>query len=511
MPAAWTNITDAIFEHARKKPTAVALVEGPTALTWSAFAELVGKAAVWLGQQKVKSGDHVGVRMTNSADHVILSMALLRIGAVKFELLPSHTPKQIEAITRKFSLTTLFVEPPMRVYRGARSIPIDIGWRRLVEACSGDARHDDARGSPWFGVLTSGSTGESKAAVTHHHQTIARFNEMTAGYGSTGIISTKDPGTMLLVGSIGFAGFHAFLLYQVMAGAKVVVLPEFGRFYDIVRNFSYYENVVAMVMPDLCSVFLSCAQKGSLLLPNMRALISGGQPLPPEQKKSMLVSVTPNYHESYGTSSTGWISALHPENIARRSASVGRPVPGMEIEIVDGEGNPLPANKVGRLRCRSATTSESYVVPEPPGEEGFRDGWFYPGDLGMLDSSRFLYLKGRVGDIIVRRGVEIYPAEVEAVLCEHASVSEASVVGLPTRQGGREVIGLIVPKGEPRHEELVQHFKAKLPPEKQPGALAYTEALPRTAAGKVDRGKVAEVAMQAIRRTRSKIRQPGQA
>lgn len=509
MPAAWSNISDAVFEHARTRPTAVALVEGPTALTWSSFAELVGKTAVWLTQQKIRSGDRVGVRMTNSADHVILSMALLRIGAMKFELSANHTPRQIEAITRKFSLTTLFVEPPMKVYRGARAVIVDIGWRRAVEACDGDVRHDDAKGEPALAVLTSGSTGASKAVLVRHRQVVTRFNEMAAGYGSTGIVSIKDPGTMLMLGSMAFAGFHGFLLYQIMAGAKIVVLPEFARFYDIVRNFSYYDNAVSMVMPDLCTVFLSCAQKGSLLLPNMRALVSGGQPLPPDQKKAMLATVTPNYHESYGTSSTGWISALHPQDIARRSESVGRAVPGMEVEIVDGHGNPLPVNAVGRLRCRSATTSDAYVVPEPAGEEGFRDGWYYPGDLAMLDSSRFIYLKGRINEIIRRGGVEIYPAEIEAVLCAHPSVSEACVVGLPTRQGGQEVIGLVVAKGEPRHEDLVQHATSKLPPEKRPWALAYADTLPRTANGKVDRAKVAEQAARAIRRTRSSTRHAG--
>jgi acyl-CoA synthetase (AMP-forming)/AMP-acid ligase II len=509
MPAAWSNITDAIFEHARARPAAVALVEGPTALTFGAFAELIGKATVWLTQQKVKSGDRVGVRMTNSADHLILSMALLRLGAVKFELSANHTPKQLEAITRKFALGTLFVEPPMKVYRGARTVIVDTVWRKTVEACEGDVRHDDARGNPWYVNLTSGSTGESKGVVVSHAQMISRYREYVAGYANTGIISDRDPATVLMIGSLAFAGFHAFLMYQVMSGAKVVMLPEFARFYDIVRNFGYYENAVAMVMPDLCTVFDSCAQKGTMLLPNVRALISGGQPLAPESKRAMIAGVTPNYHEIYGTSSSGWISILHPDDMRRHADSVGRPVPGMEVEIVDGEGNVLPPNKVGRLRCRSATTSASYVVEEEPGEEGFRDGWFYPGDLAMFDGSRFLHLKGRAAHIIVRGGTEIYPAEVEAVLCAHASVSEAVVIGLPTRQGGQQVVALVVAKGEPQHEDLVQHCKARLPLEKRPGALAYTDALPRTANGKIDRAKAAERALRALRRTQSTVRTVG--
>jgi acyl-CoA synthetase (AMP-forming)/AMP-acid ligase II len=511
MAAAWTNITDAIFEHAKRRPADIAVVEGPTALTYGEFAALIGKTTAYLKQQKIKSGDRVGVRMTNSADHLLLSLALLRLGAVKFELSPNQSPRQLEAITRKFSLTTLFVEPPMKVYKGARTIVADLNWRAAVEACDGDVRHDDSKGDPAFAVLTSGSTGDSKAALVHHSTVIGRYRVLLAAYGDTGIISDREPATVLMIGSLSFAGFHGFLLYQLLSGAKIVMLPEFARFYDIVRNFNYYDNAVAMVMPDLCDIFVSCAQKGSMLLPKVRALVSGGQPLAPESKKAMVASVTPNYFENYGSSATGWISLLQPHDIGRRSASVGRPVPGMDIEIVDGEGKVLGPNKVGRLRCRSETVSESYVVAEDKGDEGFRDGWFYPGDLAMFDSAGFLHLKGRVGDIIVRRGVEVYPAEVEAGLRAHASVSEVAVVGLPMRQGGQEVVALVVPKDSPQHEDLVQHCKTKLSDDKRPGAIAYTDALPRTANGKIDRSKVAERALRAIRRTQSAPRTVGRA
>ena len=236
MAAVWTNISDAVFQHAKSRPRDVAVIEGPTSLTFGRFAELVAKATVFLKQQKIKSGDRVGIRMTNSADHLILSLALLRIGAVKFELSPNHPPKDLDEITRKFSLATLLVEPPMKIYRNARTIIIDTAWRASIESLNGDIRHADKSGEPWYADLSGRASG-SRAVAVRHAQTIARYHELVAGYGATGIISAKEPATFLMFGGMYFTGLHAMLLAQMMSGATIVMLPEFLRFYDIVRNF----------------------------------------------------------------------------------------------------------------------------------------------------------------------------------------------------------------------------------------------------------------------------------
>lgn len=501
MPAVWTNITDPIFAHAARKPRAVAVVEGATELTFAEFALLIAKCTVYLKQLGIKSGHRVGVRMTNSADHLILSLALLRMGAVKFELSPASAPGELEAITRKFNLGTLFLEPPMKLYRGARSVAMDLSWRASIDALEGDVRHDDASGEPYYINLTSGSTGLNKGIIVHHRQMIERFQQYDAALSATGIISSANPPTFLMIGHLAFAGFHAFMLYQLMSGAKTVVMPEFARFYDIIRYVNQHDDAVAMIVPALCDVFLSCAQKGVMLFPKVRALVAGGVPLAGDIKRAMLAKVTPNFYEVYGASGTGWISLLRPDDMGRRSEGVGTPLPGMEVEILNAAGEVLPKNRIGHVRCRSSSTSENYLVAEDrsSGAEGFRDGWYYPGDLGQLDSNGFLSLKGRISDVITRNGIEVYPAEIEAVLTAHSSVAEAAVVGIPGRRGER-VVALVVCKGAQQHDALVEHCMAKLTPEKRPSSIAYVSALPRTPAGKVNRPKVKEVALKAFQR-----------
>ncbi|MEN3950467.1 class I adenylate-forming enzyme family protein [Iodidimonas sp. SYSU 1G8] len=502
MTAAWTNVTDAVFHHAATRPDAVALVEGPTWLTFSEFASLIAKATVYLRQQGIKAGDRVGVRMTNSADHIILSLALLRLGAAKFELSPNAEAGELEAITRKFSLATLFIEPPMKLYRGARCLPVDLSWRPSLLALEGDARHDDGI-EPFYVALTSGSSGTPKAIPVSHRQIIGRFVDLASGHAQTGMISLERPGNFMLIGSLAFSDFHNFMLTQLMAGACIVVLPEFGRFYDIVRYLNHYDDTVTMLTPAMCDALLACAPKSGVLLPRMRFMTVGGQSTPPDIKKAMINRVTPHFHDLYACPGAGVIALQQPSEMPRRGDSVGKPVTGVEVEIVDAAGKPLGANRIGYLRCRGDFVSANFLMGEDatwePGE-GFRDGWYYPGDLASMDSSGFVFIKGRTSDIIRRNGIEVYPAEIEAAIASHPSVKEAAVIGLPARRGGHDVIAIVVPKTQPDHDEITQHCETKLTPEKRPGGIAYMDALPRTANGKVNRTRVRELAQIALKR-----------
>jgi acyl-coenzyme A synthetase/AMP-(fatty) acid ligase len=121
------------------------------------------------------------------------------------------------------------------------------------------------------------------------------------------------------------------------------------------------------------------------------------------------------------------------------------------------------------------------------GTEGFQEGWYYPGDIAVLDAKGYLTLKARAPEVIRRRGVEIYPAEIEAVLAQHPSVAEAVVVGVTPPGQEVQVIAVMVPRGKAQLEAVAQHCRERLPPEKFPNQLYWAEQLPRTGPGKVDR------------------------
>lgn len=212
----------------------------------------------------------------------------------------------------------------------------------------------------------------------------------------------------------------------------------------------------------------------------------------------MAERITPELYDVYGSAGCGILSALAPKEMMARGETVGRLAPFAEVEIVDRLGNKLPAGATGHLRCRGPAIASGYYSESDgaAGAEGFRDGWFYPGDLASIDAEGYLTIKGRSSDLIVRRGIEIQPTEIEAVLTEHPSVAEVAVCGKPSQAIGEEVVALVVTRGEAQHEELSHYLMGRLPQEKLPDRIIYAKSLPKTTTGKVNRQEVKAMAMR---------------
>jgi len=242
----------------------------------------------------------------------------------------------------------------------------------------------------------------------------------------------------------------------------------------------------------MCRWFIECAPRQGKLFPEARALVSAGLPLAVDDKITMLQRVTPNFYELYGSSGSGPISVLHPADMLERADSVGRVGSLTEVEVVDRNGVRRPAGAIGELRCRGPAVSRNFadIDAMSRGAERFGDGWYYPGDLAFMDAAGFVYLKGRVANVIERRGVEIFPDEIEAVLVAHPLVRAAAVIGAPTPGAGEEIVAFVVSKSELSHNELAQHCTARLPPEKRPSRVYYLAHMPLTANGKVDLTKL---------------------
>ena len=176
---------------------------------------------------------------------------------------------------------------------------------------------------------------------------------------------------------------------------------------------------------------------------------------------------------------------LSPDDQERRGESVGRPVFGVDVEIVDTSDRPLPPGQVGVLRYRGPGVATGYYKDPEASREAFRDGWFYPGDLAERDEEGFIFLRGRAKDMIIRGGINIYPAEIETTLMAHPDVAEAVVVGWPSREFGEEVAAFVRVRRPVEEEELLEWCKARLAPYKRPKQIFQREDFPRNSAGKV--------------------------
>ncbi|HMK66942.1 MAG TPA: class I adenylate-forming enzyme family protein [Stellaceae bacterium] len=503
MQASWSNLTDAIFHYAEERPDALALVGGRDAIDFRTLARLVGSASLYLRDLGVNPGDRVGLCLTNSTDHLILSLAAMRVGAALIEMSPQLAPPDREAMVRKYGISTLFSEPDAPVVAATKSLWLDIRWREQIAQRSGDWRAPDGEREPYVILLSSGTTGLPKGMATTHRQYLARYRAAAELLAETEILSPSRPATLLLTAEVNFTGFLIFVVFQFLSGGTVVVLPRFHWTADLARALTAWDNSLCVVTPTFCRSLLAYARQHGIMFPKMRALISVGQPLFTQEKRMVAERLTPEFYDIYGSAGCGILSILGPKDAVAHGNSVGRIIPHAEIEIVDRQGNPLPAGATGHLRCRGPMISTGFYAETDAsaGMEGFRDGWFYPGDLASIEAENFLVLKGRSSDLIVRRGIEIQPTEIEAVLVEHPAVAEAAVCGKPSLSIGEEVIALVVSRGESQHEDLSQHLLGRLPQEKLPDRIIYTQALPKTSIGKVNRQEVKAMAARHGTRT----------
>jgi len=225
-------------------------------------------------------------------------------------------------------------------------------------------------------------------------------------------------------------------------------------------------------------------------LTSLQAVSIGSAPLAPNTLLTLVERLPDaSVSNSYGMTEAGPAFIVMPQDeVTKRIGSVGKPIPPMEIKIVDENGDGCPAREVGELLTRlPGQQREYYKDADATASTWTSDGWLRSGDLGYLDEDGFLYLVGRKKDLIVRGGHNVYPTDIEAVILEHPAVQEAAVVGVPHGVLGEDVAAFVVPKpgADVGDDELKAFCAEHLADYKRPRQVTFVETLPRNATGKV--------------------------
>jgi acyl-coenzyme A synthetase/AMP-(fatty) acid ligase len=220
-------------------------------------------------------------------------------------------------------------------------------------------------------------------------------------------------------------------------------------------------------------------------MPSLTLLLSSGSPLHPDERRAIRERITPHFYETYATTEGGGVSLLTPDDQIRRGDSVGRAMFGVELQVVDADDAPVELGKTGILRYRSPGCATRFYGETADAPQMFRHGWFYPGDLGALDEEGYLFLKGRIKEMIIRGGVNIYPNEIEAILLAHPAIAEAAVVAQPSREMGEEVAAFVIARASVAEADLIAHCRAQLAPYKVPRTIRIVDALPKSSLGKI--------------------------
>jgi acyl-CoA synthetase (AMP-forming)/AMP-acid ligase II len=360
------------------------------------------------------------------------------------------------------------------------TIAIDPAWREIELA--------PAETEIAVLLFTSGTTGDPKAAVLRH-------SNLTSYVISTVEFMGADDGEAALISVPPYhiAGISA-VLTGIYNGRKLVYLPAFTA-ESWVETVARERVTHAMVVPTMLGRILDVIETGGMVLPALRALSYGGGRMPlPVIERAMALLPDVDFVNAYGlTETSSTIAILGPEDhrsaiasdnpaVRRRLGSVGRPLPTLELEIRDGAGAVCPPGSVGEVHVRGEQVSGEYL-----GKSMLTaDGWFPTNDSGFLDEEGYLFVEGRLDDVIVRGGENISPGEVEDVLRLHPDIRDVAVFGVPDDQWGERVAAVVVPSDNPpTSAALAEWVRARLRSTKTPESWAYRDALPYNDAGKL--------------------------
>ena len=478
------NLAEVITGHAAAKPETVALSEGERRITFGELDRLIRQGAAQLRVVGIRPGDRVAICLKDTADHVIAFLSAARLGAVAVPLDWRAPPAEGARVAQGFGAKLALTEVGAGQIAGVPSRALDASWHAEVEHQDGDQEFPSDADAPLMIGLTSGTTGGVKGLLITHRQMHARAEPF-------GEVLSRRPHRYLSASPLAFSAGRNYCLTHLVKGHTVIFHPALFTADEYAEVINRTAATTGFVVPTVIRWLLDLPRQGGPLLPHIEMLICGGAPLHAEEKHAILNHVTPNLYEVYGTVATGPISLLRPDEMVARAESAGRPTALWDIAIVDQHDRSVEPGAAGRLRTRGPALASGLVGASVGNGEGFRDGWYYTGDIAALDDAGFLHLKGRASDMILRGGSNIYPDEVEAVLAEHAAIADAVVVGRPSAQLGEEVVAVVVTRAAVTTDELIAHCRRRLSAYKLPAEIVFVSELPRTSFGKPDRKRLA--------------------
>jgi acyl-CoA synthetase (AMP-forming)/AMP-acid ligase II len=387
------------------------------------------------------------------------------------------------------------VEGAMLVRRSSfEAICADPEYR---EADAPDADHDIA-----VLLFTSGTTGEPKVAVLRHRH-LASYVISTVEF----MHAEEDEATLVSVPPYHIAGIAA-VLTSVYAGRRTVYLPTFTP--EAWVELAAAESIThAMLVPTMLGRILDVLEARKQTLPQLRSLSYGGGRMPQAVvEKALALLPHVDFVNGYGlTETSSTVAVLTADDhraaissndplVRRRLGSVGRPLPAIELEIRDPDGGVLPAGQSGEVYVRGEQISGEYLHRKVIQD----DGWFATNDAGWVDEAGYLFVEGRLDDVIVRGGENISPGEIEDVLRQHPRVTDVAVFGVPDDQWGEKVACVVVCNdGHPLTDELAGWVKSRLRSTKTPEVWSFRDALPYNDTGKLLRRQLkAELTAQQL-------------
>jgi malonyl-CoA/methylmalonyl-CoA synthetase len=347
-------------------------------------------------------------------------------------------------------------------------------------------------------IYTSGTTGRPKGAELTYGNLTANLNSLHEAWGWC-----DDDVILHVLPIFHVHGLIVALHGALNAGATAVLHPRFDV-EETLQTLQEYPCTVFMAVPTIHRRLLEVPNGCEYDLSHMRLLTSGSDRLPDDVFTAYRETFGHTLLERYGMSETGMLisNPLHGE---RRVGSVGLPLPGVEVRIVDTiTGDLLGDYKVGDVQVRGDNVCKGYWrQPQKTAAAFTEDGWLRTGDLGIRERDGYYTLKGRSKDLVISGGYNIYPPEVELVLMEHPAVQDCAVVGCPDEVWGEQVTAVVIPRfgSDISEQMIIDHCQSHLIKYKVPRRVMFVDSFPANALGKVQKARLRQMLCGEVKTT----------
>jgi len=493
-------LPDIVRRAAEAHPDHPAVIFHGRVTTYADLDRLVDRTAAALNDLGIGKGDRVAILLGNIPEFVYAFHGTLRLGAVATPINAMLTPEELgyvladaeaQAIIvaidlvpavlavrdRLGSLDHILVVGPPPTPPGTRSFDDALDRARKIPAV--DVRRDD------LAVLayTAGTTDQPKGAMLSHGNLLANLEQVSA------VPALKEAGSDVAL--IALPLFHIYALNAalnlvLMEGAAAIIVDRF----DPVATLELVPRhgvTILFGVPQMFQAWLAAARRGEPDLSTVRLAVSGAAPLPGSVLAEFEERFDCTIWEGYGLTETAPVVTTNALGEAARADSIGLPLPGVEVRLLDEDGTDVVEGDPGEILVRGPNVFKGYWRRPEETDAAFTEGWLRTGDIAYRDEDGYLFLVDRSKDLIIVSGFNVYPREVEEALAAHPSVVEAAVIGVPDERTGEAIRAFVVASGEVSVEELLEHCRGRLARFKLPRDVELVESLPRHSTGKVVR------------------------